>query len=172
MLSGTMNSTGGNWGADGINSNEFNSALPQILSRSETSLLSALAKLGAGDVVECYILTRSAKLETFGTYDTHNSHPAKLGFGLEVRKSAIAFFYRPKGSQAATSSQASSTAPDSTKKQLQLTLEYGPSRAGAFLDYDTVPIVVQPDTDEKYVSWSNDGTPASIFLSILSLHIY
>jgi hypothetical protein len=125
---------------DGLAPNDLISDVPQILSRSETSLLNALANLGAGDVVECYILTRAAQLEPLGSLgaDTHN---------LFVRKSAIAFFYRPKGNT-----------QDTAKRQLQLTLEYGPSRAGASLSYDTVPRVVTVNEDEKYVDWSNDGT--------------
>ena len=147
--------------------NDPNSDVPQILSRSELSLLSALAKLDAGDVVECYILTRNAKLEPLTSSSSSSSHAdvsvsvsAKLQQQLAARKSAIAFFYRPKGSKAAAAaaSQASPSTADSPKKQLQLTLEYGPSRAGASLDYETMPIIVQPATDEKYVSWSNDGT--------------
>jgi len=149
------NSTdGGSW-QETLESNDHID-LPQILSRSKTSLLSALSKLGAADVVECYILTRSAKLEPFSSHDIHKLDHTQLGYALEVRKSAIAFFYRPKGTK--SSSPASSAAPDSTEKQLQLTLEYGPLRAGALLNYDTVPTVMYTGTDEKYVSWSNDGT--------------
>lgn len=110
-------------------------SLPQILTRN--SYLPSLSNLDAGDVVECYTLMRSAKLEN----------------GLMVRKSALAFRFIPK-----------SSSPDVVVKDpFELTLEYGPQRTGATQLFDSMPSIngenrdLDDSGDGMYVSWENHG---------------
>jgi hypothetical protein len=117
---------------------------PKILTR--TSLLPSLSALDAGDFVECYALTRMAKLEN--NAGSGNPHY------IMVTKSAIAFRYKPK-----------SSSPDIvTKDPFELTLEYGPQRTGASQTFEAMPSVNghfrgldYEDGDGKYVSWENHG---------------
>jgi hypothetical protein len=117
---------------------------PKILTR--TTDLPSLSALDAGDIVECYALTRMAKLE--------NSMGASSS-SLIVRKSAIAFRYKPK-----------SSSPDvHDKEPFELTLEYGPQRTGPTQSFEAMPSVnghyrglAYEDGDGMYVSWENHGT--------------
>lgn len=116
---------------------------PKILTRSTD--LPSLSALDAGDVVECYALGRMAKLE--------NSMSASSS-SLLVRKSAIAFRYKPK-----------SSSPDANDKEpFELTLEYGPQRTGPTQSFEAMPSVNghhrdlgYEDGDGMYVSWENHG---------------
>jgi hypothetical protein len=85
-----------------------------------------------------------------------------------IRKSALAFRYRPRVASASHSSR-SSTASSSQRddhehrKYFELTLEYGPERVGATRSFEAMP-VVHMDTElmaeagyGKYATWSNDG---------------
>lgn len=116
---------------------------PTILSRNTE--LPSLAALDAGDVVECYALTRMAKLENVGGVNSNN---------IMVRKSAIAFRYKPK-----------SSSPDIVVKDpFELTLEYGPQRTGSTQSFEAMPSVnghyrdlEYEDGDGMYVSWENHG---------------
>ncbi len=117
---------------------------PKILTRS--TQLPALSALDAGDIVECYALTRMAKLE--------NSAASASPYNIIVRKSAIAFRYAPK-----------SSSPDVvTKDPFELTLEYGPQRTGSTQSFEAMPSInghsrdlAYEDGDGKYVSWENHG---------------
>lgn len=118
-----------------------NKTPPKILTRSTD--LPSLSALDAGDVVECYALTRMAKLE--------NSMSASTS-PLVARKSAIAFRYKPK-----------SSSPDANDKEpFELTLEYGPQRTGSTQSFEAMPSVNghvrglgYEDSDGMYVSWEN-----------------
>jgi len=127
----------------GLEPDYSNRSSPQILTRSTD--LPSLAALDAGDVVECYALTRTAKLENSGGASPHS---------LLVRKSAIAFRYKPK-----------SSSPDAAiKAPFELTLEYGPQRTGSTQSFEAMPSVnghyrtlEYEDGDGMYVSWENHG---------------
>ena len=114
--------------------------------------LPSLSALDAGDVVECYALTRMAKLE-----NGDSSSP----FNLLVRKTAIAFRYKPK-----------SSSPDAVVKEpFELTLEYGPQRTGSTQSFEAMPSVnghlrdlEYEDGDGMYVSWENHGELLQPFL--------
>ncbi len=82
---------------------------------------------------------------------------------IVIRKSALAFRYRPR---VASASHRQSLSRDQSRheKYFELTLEYGPQRAGAAKTSESIPIV-RMDTDSfsmnsnigKYVSWENEG---------------
>lgn len=111
------------------------SQLPQILTRN--SYMPSLSNLDAGDVVECYALMRTAKLEN----------------GLLVRKTALAFRYIHKSS----SQDAVEKAP------FELTLEYGPQRTGSTQSFESMPSIngrkrdLDTDGNGRYVTWENHG---------------
>lgn len=147
------------------------SELPEILTKS--TVLPSLASLDAGDVVECYTLIRMAKLENvpFSTA-SHNKGTNNIGDNtngsnnststsggphapthIEIRKSAVAFRYKPKP-----------TSKDiAIKDPFELTLEYGPQRTGATQSLEAMPFVNGESfldngdqyEDQKYVSWEN-----------------
>lgn len=82
-----------------------------------------------------------------------------------IRKSALAFRYRPRvASASAAHGQALPGEQRTHSKYFELTLEYGPQRAGAAKTSESIP-VVRMDTDSfsensnigKYVSWENEG---------------
>ncbi len=82
-----------------------------------------------------------------------------------IRKSALAFRYRPRvASASASHGQALPGEQRTHSKYFELTLEYGPQRAGAAKTSESIP-VVRMDTDSfsensnigKYVSWENEG---------------
>lgn len=122
--------------------------LPQILTRN--TILPSLSTLDAGDVIECYALFRDAKLDSIkGGKGNINGESNK--FNLKVRKSAIAFRYKPKPSS-----------PESAiKSPFELTLEYGPQRTGATQSFEAMPNVHGGQgralDDAVYVSWENHG---------------
>jgi hypothetical protein len=120
-------------------------SLPQILTRN--SYLPSLNNLDAGDVVECYTLMRSAKLEN----------------GIMVRKSALAFRFIPK-----------SSSPDvAIKDPFELTLEYGPQRTGATQSFESMPSIngknrdLDDNGDGMYVSWENHGKLQNLYYIII-----
>lgn len=126
---------------DGSGTSVSSGSLPQILTRN--SYLPSLSNLDASDVIECYTLTRSAKLEN----------------GLMVRKSALAFRFVPK-----------SSSPDVVVKDpFELTLEYGPQRTGATQTFESMPSIngknrdLDDSGDGMYVSWENH---AKIYYSL------
>lgn len=77
-----------------------------------------------------------------------SSNPPEV---MTVKKSALAFRYRPPTSQHPDSSRA--------KKPFELTLEFGPQRTGADMESEAIPIIEGDDStgDEKFVSWNNEG---------------
>jgi hypothetical protein len=93
-------------------------AKPQILTASTLAALTS--GLDASDTLECYLLTREARLDGIA-----NST-------LPVHKLALGIRYNP-------SQQSSSVGR--RKKPLEITLEYGPARAGEGLLLETVPRV-------------------------------
>ncbi len=82
---------------------------------------------------------------------------------IVIRKSALAFRYRPRVASA-SHAQSSSRGRHMHEKYFELILEYGPQRAGAAKTSESIPIV-RMDTDSfginsnigKYVSWENEG---------------
>lgn len=81
-----------------------------------------------------------------------------------IRKSALAFRYRPRVATASHTQEALSSNQRTHDKYFELTLEYGPQRSGATRTSESIPIV-RMDTDSfgedsnigKYVSWENEG---------------
>lgn len=150
------------------------SDVPQIL--THTSKLPALDILDAGDLVECYTLTRKAKLKNVLYYRSNKSEVFSSSDNLSnsctnsnisscmkndhrkirVQKSAVAFRYKPK-----------SKSLDSVNKHpFEITLEYGPQRTGPRQSMESMPIVnghfrdnfVSEDgEDGAYLSWENDA---------------
>ena len=115
---------------------------PQILTRA--SVLPGINELDAGDVIECYALMRPAPLDNSFPGPITSSQP------IEVRKSAIAFRYKPK----------SSTPDATTKHPFELTLEYGPQRTGKNLSLEGMPHIHGLDdnaSESIYVNWNNHG---------------
>ena len=125
-------------------------SIPQILSRSDVSLLSQ--GLDAGDILECYALVRRAPL-----------HNALLPDApITVHKVALGLRYR------------TLKVTDEAKVR-ELTLEYGPQRMGASLTQDSMPSVQREQQIEgvdefpssnsnetgtggnKFLTWENEG---------------
>lgn len=105
--------------------------IPQVLTRAKISTLTQ--DLDAGDVLECYLLTRKVYLDRMA-----NST-------IAVSKQALGIRYRPP--------------PNSIKRPLEITLEYGPMRSASqsspesdYLMHDVVPRL-----NEETVSWENDA---------------
>ena len=163
------------------------SAEPSATILSRTSQLSYLiSNLGAGDVVECYVVTRMAQLtnvvstvplgnaanagnrnldgedaetakesqETIAAASTTSS--AQPTGPILIRKSGLAFRYRPRVASAPNSPDT----PDAPK-YFEITLEYGPQRTGSTKSFESLPMLhVDTETDagsNKYVSWENEG---------------
>jgi hypothetical protein len=109
----------------------------QILTRAAVASLTA--DLDAGDVLECYLLSRSTQLHGLA-----NST-------IKVTKQALGLRYRP---------PADASIMHAAKNPLELTLEYGPMRAGATLQHESIPRVVRETElsgETAYVSWENEG---------------
>jgi len=110
--------------------------MAQILTRGT---LAALTKLDAGDMVECYALTRLAKLKSiFGSVG--NNTPSNMS----IVKSLLAFRYLPPSHAMG-------------KEPFELTLEYGPQRTGLLMNHEAMPILNDIEGEEKFVSWENEG---------------
>ena len=163
-----------------------------VLSRT-SQLSSLISNLGAGDVVECYVVTRMAQLTNVvstvplgsASTTTNNGNrnlDAEAGLvkgdsskqqpqqqeaiaaaptttsnqpmgPILIRKSGLAFRYRPRVASAATH------ADKPTKKYFEITLEYGPQRTGSIKTFESMPML-HVDTEmnnNKYVSWENEG---------------
>ncbi len=133
----------------------------QIYTRS--TILPNLSALDAGDVIECYALVRNARLEFPETmvngndFNSNSNSNNNINNHLEVRKTAIAFRYKPK-----------SSSPDvMVKSDFELTLEYGPQRTGSTQIYEAMPFVNGRSRDldglhdfrdgGRYVTWENHG---------------
>ena len=143
----TLNSSSQDQSRYNYQQNKYQRPLPQILTRN--TILPNLSTLDAGDVIECYALMRNAKLANTGNRD-NNIYNQKF---LSVRKSAIAFRYKPKPSS-----------PDAViKSPFELTLEYGPQRTGATQSFEAMPSVMGTSNgndhvaDGTFVSWENHG---------------
>ena len=129
----------------------YHHPLPQILTRN--TILPSLSTLDAADVIEVYALFRDAKLDSIGSGSLLlNKNFNNNGNNyLKVRKSAIAFRYKPKPSS-----------PESAvKSPFELTLEYGPQRTGATQSFEAMPNINgghgRDLDDAAYVSWENHG---------------
>ena len=116
--------------------------LAQILTKAS---LNSLTKLDAGDFVECYLLTRQAKLKSPLALNPTNSTPAQQQY-VTVRKSALGFRYKERR-----------PGDVHEKEKFELTLEYGPQRTGAVMDSEAMPTVSVGDESEGFVSWENEG---------------
>lgn len=143
------------------------SELPEILTKS--TVLPSLASLDAGDVIECYTLFRMAKLENVpflssshsgsisdnfsGSDNSNSTASSHIPTHIEIRKSAVAFRYKPKP----TSKDVAVKAP------FEMTVEYGPQRTGVTQGMEAMPFVNGDRfldygdryNDQKYVSWEN-----------------
>ena len=106
---------------------------PQILTRSVLSKLTD--GLDAGDVLESYVLIRSAPLHS----------PQIKNATLHVHKMAIGLRYRamPHSVSAAMGVLGEDEGP---KKDREITLEFGPQRRGVSLSQESFPIVLQENT--------------------------
>ena len=191
--------------------NRISGGEPTATILSRTSQLSYLiSNLGAGDVVECYVVTRMAQLSSVvstvplgnhhrrnnldgndanvnpqqqqqqqqqqetvaaassGSTSITSSNNPSSSAPILIRKSGLAFRYRPRVASAPnTNSQSqpamTDTPPSSsnTPKYFELTLEYGPQRTGVTKSYESLP-TLHIDTEEsisssKYVTWQNEG---------------
>jgi hypothetical protein len=114
--------------------------VPQILTRSALQRLSS--DLDAGDVLECYLLSRSTPLHGL------------VNSTISVTKQALGLRYRPpQGAE-------SSGGVYAEKEALELTLEYGPMRMGVTLQHESIPRVVRETElsgETAYVSWKTEG---------------
>ena len=172
------------------NSNNKNEhALPQILTLN--TILPSVSLLDAGDVIECYTLVRDTPLQsiipttttttttTTGTINdsnnnnnnnnNNNDENSILFPNLQVRKSALAFRYKPNSSSSAPADSMH------TKIPFELTLEYGPQRTGATQRFEAMPLVVHSnnngggydDDESNYVTWENHGTLYIYFVYVV-----
>jgi hypothetical protein len=164
------------------------SAEPSATVLTRTSQLSYLiSNLGAGDVVECYVVTRMAQLtNVVSTVPLGNANSGNRNLDADdsdsptqsqdttsasastassnqpsgpilIRKSGLAFRYRPRVASVTPNSPDKPNAPN----YFEITLEYGPQRTGSTKSYESLPILhVDTETDSvsnKYVSWENEG---------------
>ena len=106
--------------------------VPQVLTKSAVAAI--IGDLDAGDVLECYLLTRDTRLHGLA-----NST-------LRISKQALGLRYRP---------PANAESMHGSKNPLELTLEYGPLRAGAVLEHESIPVVNV--ADDNTVAWDNQG---------------
>lgn len=160
-----------------------------VLSRiSQLSYL--ISNLGAGDVVECYVVTRMAPLtNVVSSVPLGNTNAGSPGNNRKleadddgndskqqevisastsnqptgpilIRKSGLAFRYRPRVASALSNSN-SPDAPPNAPKYFEITLEYGPQRSGKSKLFESLPMLhVDTDAGEqanKYISWENEG---------------
>jgi hypothetical protein len=113
--------------------------LPQVLTRDTIPKL-AITSLDAGDVLECYYLTRNTLLH---------------GTAIQLTKSALGLRYRHRPA----------TGMKYDRRRLELTIEFGPARAGSTLSHESIPHVVEDqeiDNDlgsftSSSVIWDNEG---------------
>jgi hypothetical protein len=110
---------------------KLSSSIPQVLARAAIPRITA--GWDASDVLECYYLTRRTFLHGLA-----NST-------IPITKVALGIRYRPPAALSAVK-----------HKVLELTLEYGPSRAGPDSQHESIPRVV-PDDDGAFVSWDNEA---------------
>ena len=107
------------------------STTPRVLT---TNLIPSITQdLDASDVLECYALVRSVPLHGIADSSIH------------IQKAVLAFRFRPKRTAFGTLIN---------KDPVEITLEYGPQRAGADLDHDGIPLV---QADAFSMSWDNVG---------------
>jgi len=103
--------------------------------------------------------------ESSSTSSTTNNIPSGP---ILVRKSALAFRYRPRVASVSHGSHSSSITVDNQspwdeieqQKYFELTLEFGPQRTGVTKTSESVPLVhadMVDGTIGKYVSWENEG---------------
>jgi hypothetical protein len=125
--------------------------IPQVLTKAAVPTL--VAGLDAGDVLECYLITRTSYLHGIA----ENRIP--------VHKQVIGLRYRPPSSAsntapAAGANRGSAFANGITgKPPLSLTLEYGPTRTGRTPDlpHDVLPRIVPEDNEVDMVTWENEA---------------
>jgi hypothetical protein len=120
-------------------SSETPTTLPQVLTRDAIPKL-AITALDAGDVLECYYLTRNTLLH---------------GTAIQVTKSALGLRYRHRPA----------TGIKHDRRRLELSIEFGPARAGTTLLHESIPHVIEdqeldnelgPFTTSS-VLWDNEG---------------
>ena len=120
-------------------SSETPAILPQVLTRSTIPNL-AITSLDAGDVLECYYLTRNTLLH---------------GTTIQITKSALGLRYRHRRA----------TGLKYDRRRLELTIEFGPARAGNTLLHESIPRVIEDHVGENVdspfssanVLWDNEG---------------
>lgn len=144
--------------------------VPRVLTRSVIPTLPVTA-LDAGDVLECYHLTRTAILE-----GTSAVHITKSALGLRYRRPANEMIYTTTTS---TSSTVSSSSPVEVypleplhprhpqpqpqkeqllKQRLELTIEFGPARVGEDLALESIPRIVVGDAMEEEEDENDDSS--------------
>jgi hypothetical protein len=129
--------------ATSSSSSSSSSNVPLVLTRSMIPNL-AITSLDAGDVLECYHLTRTTLLH---------------GTPIQITKSALGLRYRHR--------PAAGMKYD--RRRLELTIEYGPARAGSTLAHESIPHIIVDeelgdDTNDNAalrntasVTWDNEG---------------
>jgi hypothetical protein len=111
--------------------------MPRILTHSVIPTL-AVTALDAGDVVECYHLTRTTFLD---------------GTSIKVTKSALGVRYRRPHAETVYyyADADGNSVPQQQQQRLELTLEFGAARGGPDLLWESFPRVV----------WDSDGESSS-----------
>ncbi|KAL7572350.1 hypothetical protein ACA910_021563 [Epithemia clementina (nom. ined.)] len=129
------------------------SSVPQLLTYNVA--LDLVDYLDAGDVLECYLLTRQTYLHyNFGSptpnIDAPNSTQTDAGRKIPIQTTALGLRYRPPSG--------------GSKPPLDLTLEYGPNREGKDNLHLSVPVLQDSDNpfdDDSWkpirVTWANEG---------------
>ena len=132
--------------------------VPQVLTRTMIPNLS-ITSLDAGDVIECYLLTRKSMLQ---------------GTVIQITKSALGlrFRHRPATGRkyddseyvsltttSSSSSSSSGSGSSGSRRRLELTIEYGPARAGNNLAHESIPHIVV--TEEQQQEQENDPDGSS-----------
>jgi len=176
-------------GGASVSNTESTEPTATVLSRiSQLSYL--ISNLGAGDVVECYVVTRMAPLtNVVSSVPLGNANADSPGNNrnleadndgndskqqevisatasnqpaapILIRKSGLAFRYRPRVASALSNNN-SPDAPPNAPKYFEITLEYGPQRTGKSKSFESLPMLhVDTDAGEqtnKYISWENEG---------------
>jgi hypothetical protein len=101
-------------------------ATPQILTAS--SILALTSGLDASDTLECYLLTREARLSGLANSTTLPVHKLALGIRYNPSQQSTGSYYGGRRHR---------------RRAMEITLEYGPARAGDGLLLESIPRVVE-----------------------------
>ena len=98
-------------------------------------------------------------IDTTGSTSTTTSSSSSIPTGpILIRKAALAFRYRPKVAHV-TPNDAATTTTTNPEKYFELTLEYGPQRAGASKTSESMPMVhIDMEIMSNYYDGGDDGS--------------